>query len=205
VRSLRRPSAAAWLINRISAEDPKRVERLAKAAEALADAQRRVLDEEADPDELRSAAAAEREQIEGVVGEVRRVAGGGVNPTVLDRVTQTLRAVGADPELRGRVLRGRVEKEQTVATVGVPTSGPARPRRARRARTDARGVERVRKELARLRERLHAAEERRDRADGTVQDAAAELRQAKAELTEAKREARELARQVKEAERRAPD
>jgi hypothetical protein len=207
VRRLRRPSSAAWLINRLGADDPQRVRRLADAADRVAEAQRRVLEEGADPGELRDAAAGEREQLDGLVDAARRLASDPevrISESVIDRVAQTLQAVGADPQLRERVLRRRLEKEATVATVGLPAAASPRPRPRRRERSSAREVERARRELDRLRERLRTAEARRDEHEGAVHEAEEALGDARARLTQSKREARELERQVSKAERQLP-
>jgi hypothetical protein len=201
VKALRRPSAAAWLINRIAADDPDRARSLARAGEELAQAQQRVLAGEQEGGVLRTAAHAEREQIEGFVGEARRVgaADGGVNETVIERVAQTLRAVGGDSDLRDRVLRGRLEKEQTSATVGLPATG--RAARPKAAKTKAREVERARRELARLREELAAAVVQRDQNAAAVDQAESDLRRARTELKGSSKAVRELERKVERAER----
>src|SRR5688500_6954182 len=76
VKKLRRPTAAAWVINRISADEPERTREFVRASEELAKVQRRVLEGDAPGAELREAAAAEREQIEGMVADARRLTAG---------------------------------------------------------------------------------------------------------------------------------
>jgi hypothetical protein len=203
VKRLRRPSAAAWVINRLSADEPERTRALVRASDELAEAQRRVLSGEAEGDELREAAAAEREQIDAFAADARRLAAAqGANvAAVVDRVVDTLRSVGADAELRGRVLRGRVEKEQTAATVGIPAD--AKPPRRTSGRPAPRVVERGRRELTRLRRELADAEARRDSHAGYVEDAEAGLKRARADLRESKRAVRDLERQIERTERRA--
>lgn len=203
VKKLRRPSAAAWVINRISAEEPERTQDFVSASEKLADTQRRVLEGEAAGEELRTAAAGEREQIEAMVADARRLtAGQGGNiASIVERVAETLRAVGGDAELRDRVLRGRVEKEQSAATVGIP-GGLTMPKR-RKAGPTAAKLERARRELGRLRRELAEAEARRDRDQEAVGEAEAELRHARSELSASKRAVRELERRVSSAEREA--
>ncbi len=200
VKKLRRPSAAAWVINRISSEEPERTRDFVRASEKLADTQRRVLEGDAAGAELRTAAADEREHVDAMVADARRVtAGQGGNVTsVVERVAETLRAVGGDAELRRRVLRGRVEKEQSAATVGIP-GGTTMPKR-RKADPTAAKLERARRELARLREELAEAETRRDRDQEAVNQAEEELRRAKTGLSASKRAVRELERRVRGAE-----
>ena len=199
-KKLRRPSAAAWVINRLSSEDPERTREFVQASERLAETQKNVLEGEAGGDDLRAAATDEREQIDGMVGEARKLAAGhgGNVTTIVERVAETLRAVGGDTNLRERVLRGRVEKEQSAATVGIP-GGATMPKR-RKADSTATKLERARRELARLREELSEAEAGRDRDQDAVDQAEEELRRAKVGLSASKRAVRELERRVKGAE-----
>lgn len=221
VKRLRRPSPAAWLVNRVSADNPDEIRAFAEATDELAEAQRRLLEDEGDPAELRKAAAEERRLLDGLVTSAREVASGRgkVSESVIDKVTQTLRAIGVDGELRRDALRGRVEKERSVATVsgdddlvaGLAASLPARkgrpkakarPKRSRR--TKDREVERARAELARLRERLEVAETRREMGEAGIREAEKGLRSAKAEFAEVKDEIRGLKREISAAEKRAP-
>jgi len=214
VKKLRRPSPAAWLVNRVSADNPQGVRDLADASDEVAEAQRRLIEEGGDPGELRAAAATERELLESLIGEARSVAKarGAVSESVIDKVTQTLRAIGVDPELRAAALRGRVEKERLVATVGgsgsfaVPTTPRSRARKPPKPnkRTKERDVERARVELARLRERLEVAKTRREIGESGVREAEKGLREAKAQVAEAKGEIRGLKREINAAEKRAP-
>src|SRR5207247_1511296 len=63
LRKLRRPTAAAWLINRVALDSPALLEEFAAASGAVEDAQKRALqgDDEA-ATEWRTAAAREREE-----------------------------------------------------------------------------------------------------------------------------------------------
>jgi hypothetical protein len=200
VKKLRRPSAAAWVINRISADEPDRTREFVRASEKLAETQQRVLDAEAPGEELRAAAADEREQIDALVADARRLTAdqGGNVAGVVERVAETLRAVGGDAELRRRVLRGRVEKEQSAATVGIPAG--AKMPKPPKADPRAAKVERARRELGRLRDELAQAEARLDRDREVVDQAEEELRRAKSGLSVSKRAVRELERRVSRAE-----
>ena len=204
VKKLRRPSPAAWLVNRISADNPKGVRDLADASDELASAQQRLLEDGGDSGELRAVVAHERELLDGLVSEAREVAAarGAVSESIIDKVTQTFRAIGVDRELREAALRSRVEKERTVAMVGGTASAMYRPARKPTQHSKRREVERARAELARLRERLETVEVRRDLGESGVRAAEKGLREAKAELSEAKREVRNLKREISSAEKR---
>jgi hypothetical protein len=202
VRKLRKPSPAAWLLNRLAADQPALVRGLIDAAEGLAAAQQRVLDGDGTAEELREAADAERRRADQLLGAARELAAGHpVSRTALDRVAQTLQAVGSDAELRERMLAGRVEREQQAATIGLPATAAATARPARRGRERAR--ERARDELAGLRETLGELEARRDEQRAAVEAAEVEARRLKFELGQLESEVRDLGRQIDKAERRA--
>lgn len=206
VKKLRRPSQAAWLINRVAIDEPDRAQAVAEAADNLAAVQRRVLDEGGGADELRAAADGERRRIGELVTEARRVAASHPRPvseTVIERVAETLQAVGSDHELRDQLLRGRIERDHRAATIGLPAdAGTATRRRRARRRAEPREVKRAREQLARLRDSLAAAEQRRDADRRAVEEAETETRRLRVELGKSEAKARDLARKVDDAERR---
>jgi hypothetical protein len=205
IRKLRRPTAAAWLINLAALTEPARTKEFAEASRLLEEVQRRALDGAEDAaQEWRDAAARESEATAALVDvatSAAREAGHPANVRALELVGQTLRAASADPELRERVVRGRVEREQTAATLGTPAGAPP----STRAPADRRRREVVQagRELERLEAELVEAEERTARLQQGVERAAEVLRNEKSRLAESKREAAALRRQVKAAARRA--
>jgi hypothetical protein len=207
VKKLRRPSQSAWLINRVGVDEPERARDLVEAADNLATAQQRMLEEGGDASELRSAARAERERVEEMVSAARRVAAEHpkpINEAMIERVAQTLQAAGSNPDLRDQLLRGRVETDHRAATIGLPASaGPprARPRPAAESQT----AKRTRQELARLRKSLAETKTRLDAQRRVLADTEAEVRRHRLELGESESEARDLERRIAAAERRARD
>jgi hypothetical protein len=212
VRKLRRPSAAAWLINRAALTAPKQLEEFAEASEGLEQAQARALEGEDDgaagwraaADRERAAAAAVLETAKRAAADVGHQAG----QRALELVDETLRAAAADAELRERVVRGRVEREQSAATLGTPamTSVPDLDRGAAKRREAAqtrRQANQARRELERAQSELDDAEARQERLQAHVDQTAETLKQLKAKLADAKRETAKLRRQEKAAERRA--
>ena len=205
VRKLRKPAASAWLINRVAADHPDLVRAVVEAAERLVEIQQKVLDGEASADQLRGAAEAERTAAEGLLGAVRELAAEHPVPkTALDRVAATVQAAGSDADLRERMLRGMVERDQQAATIGLPaTAAPAKGRsRARTTKRD-RERDRARDELAGLRESLAELEQHRDERRAAFEAAEVEARRLKVELGQVESELRELRRRVEKAERRA--
>jgi hypothetical protein len=206
ITKLRRPSVAAWLLNRAALSSPKALEDFAEASRGLEAAQTRALegDEEA-VDDWRAAAAREREASTAVVeaaAGLARDSGHTINPRALELVTQTLQAAAGDSGLRERVMRGRLERERSATTLGTPAVAPT-PRRESARSARRRDVALARRELERLRAELDEAAEREERLRENLKRTAETLRQDKARLAEAKRETTGLRRRVKAAGRRA--
>jgi septal ring factor EnvC (AmiA/AmiB activator) len=120
---------------------------------------------------------------------------------VLELVGETLRAASGDSGLRERVLRGRVEREQSAATLGTPAVAPPRPRESGAAKR--RDVTQARRERKRLEQELADATAREGRLRAQVEQTTATLKREKASLADSKRETAALRRRVKAAERRA--
>src|SRR5205085_9379946 len=97
VRALRKPSAAAWVVNQLSHAAKADLKRLFKAGDRMLEAH--------DADALRDAAAAEREAIAALLQRAEDV-GGGLPAATGERVRETLHAAAADPDVRAQVQRG---------------------------------------------------------------------------------------------------
>lgn len=114
VKRLRRPTAAAWVLNRAALEAPDRMERFADASRELEAAQASLLEGGEDAaTQWRQAAEDVRAATAGVVDAAAasaRDAGRPVSDRVLELVAETLRAASGDAELRDLVLRGRVDR-----------------------------------------------------------------------------------------------
>lgn len=211
VRELRRPSAAAWLVNRVSLDHPMRVEGLAKKARRLESVQADVIDGTAGGAELRTAATDERTAIAELVELARNEAANldrAVNERVFAQVGDTLQAASSDADLSDLVRRGRVTKERTAATLGTADAAPSSGRGGRGKQVSSRKeksrrVESARRELQRLRSELAKADRRARDGEDRVSRAEAELREAKARLADRRRETRELRREVTTAEKQA--
>jgi hypothetical protein len=204
IGKLRRPSAAASLINRVALGSSELVAEFGEASRGVAEAQERALEGETGaPEEWRAAAARERDSIEAVsaaAAELARDSGRPVSKPTLELVAETLRAAASDPELRDRVLRGRLEREQHAATLGLDRVAAAvGPRRARVGRKHEN--DHARRELKRLEQELADASEREQRLRARVSATESVLRREKAKLGEAKRATSALRRKLKAAAR----
>jgi hypothetical protein len=205
VKKLRRPTVAAWLLNRAALTSSAQLDEFAEANRQLEKAQRRALEgEDEGAAEWRAAAARESAAIDAIVEVAELEARGAGHPpggNALHLVGETLRAASGDPELRERVLQGRVEREQSAATLGPLAAAP--PRKRDRGAEKRRDRAQARRDLERLEEELAEAQAREERLQARVGEAQAALRREKESLAEARRERSRLARHVKAAERRA--
>ena len=207
VKALRRPSVAAWLLNRVSLERPKDIARFADATERLQSAQSEAL-AGGSANKLREAAADEREQIERLVEAARELASGTdakVNERHYEQLADTLRAGATDPELLDRMKSGRVAKEQTAATIGSIPGTAVKPRKPSKESVKDREREKAERTVRTLRAELSSAERRRAESEERVERAEQELGRAKAELREYRRAAEALARRGAKAEEQGVD
>ena len=212
VKALRKPSRAAWAINRAVRADPDAVQELIDAGGRLARAQDAALSgKRGGGDDLRAAIAAQGEAVERLADAAGRELGT-ASGSQLDRVRETLRAVAGDDDLRAEVAAGTVTRDhETSGFGGAIPDAVTRPRGRKttsrtggdhgRGRRQAEGA--VKKALHSLElatKRLGEAEHRRDRArsahddaDPAVTDAEREHRESAAELERAETELDRLA------------
>jgi chromosome segregation ATPase len=207
VKSLKKPSLAAWLVNQLGLREPDEVETLLAAGERLRKAEDAMMAGKGDADELRAAAAEERDAVGRLAATARRIAEDDdrtLTQATLDRVAETLQAAAADEQIAEQLRAGRLAKEARRATIGASTRAPVSRRgaggaakaKASRDREEARAA-------------LDGARRDLDRAEGVVERAQADvdhyterLREAKNALTAAKRDAKQAASEVGRAERR---
>jgi hypothetical protein len=133
VKRLAKPSAAAWAVNQAVRSQPNSARALWKAGDELAAVQTRLLGGDADADDLRRAARAERAAVEQLVDAARGLLSAGghtMSETTLERVEETLHAAALDREARTDVAAGRATKEVRHVGLGglaATTATPARP------------------------------------------------------------------------------
>jgi hypothetical protein len=208
VKGLKRPSPAAWLVNQLALRDASDVEKLLAAGDRLRRAEDAMLSGKGDGDELREAAAEEREAIERLVAAAREIATADerkLNQAVFDRVAETLQAAGADEEVADAVQGGRLTKETKRAGIGVSTRAPSSGR-------GAKGAKQAKASAAREEAKAAADHARRDleRGEGVVERAQSDvdihtqrLAEAKDALASAKRDLKSAAAELRRAEARA--
>jgi hypothetical protein len=191
VRGLKKPTAVAWAANRLARDDPKHVTALLEAGERLRETQQNALAGKAKPDDVSDAAAAERDAIRALLALARKRLGGKATPSLLDRLSQTLRAAAVDDEARTLLERGRLTEELKAVGFGpLEAVKPAKRRGDEVARVARERVTALRAEARRLTAEARDAE----RAAEDAAHAAEILREeAQQKRAEADRAATELA------------
>lgn len=222
IRTLRRPSLAAWVSNLLVRSSPEEVEPLLRLGEGLRQAH-----QDLDGVQLRELSRRQHALIRALSLQARQLAkeaGHPIGESVQREVENTLHAVLADPEAARAWAGGRLAKPLSAAVgfpavaedvrpqrpASAPAPAPSRPggkaseqrrRRLDRARKDAEAAERAVRELQGEAEAAgRAAAEAKRQVDGAqqrVEELAGELERARSEHQQARfaeRTAREEAR-----------
>jgi hypothetical protein len=153
IKTLRKPTAAAAVVNRLARDERMNVRALLTAGERLRDAQASLL-RGGPPDAVHKAANDERKAIAALLRAARKDSPG---DAVLRRVEETLRAAAVDEEARRLLELGRLTRE--LEPVGFGLAGmtvPLKPRR-KKAVPPAPDARKGREELARAKAELEAA------------------------------------------------
>jgi hypothetical protein len=182
VRRLRKPSVSAWAVNQAVRANRPEADRLLEAGRRLRGAQEAAL-EGRDRDELRDAMAEEQAAVDGMVEAVRRAAGGprALSPSVLDRATETLRAVARDDQLRDEFVAARVRHDRTAVGFGDALEALPGPRRGTKQKPRTGDAHR-----RRAQQRVRVAERNLDKATKRVDEARRSLKRAERGLEEAR-------------------
>ena len=179
VKTLRKPTAAAAVVNRLARDERMNVRALLTAGERLRDAQASLL-RGGPPDAVHKAANDERKAIAALLRAARKDSPG---DAVLRRVEETLRAAAVDEEARRLLELGRLTRE--LEPVGFGLTGMTialKPRRKKAVPHDP-DVRKRREEIARAKAELEAARSR-------AREAARELARAEEQVRRLERSTR---------------
>lgn len=156
IRSLRKPSAAAWALNQLARAHPEDVRELVSAGERLRSAQAELLAgggregfTEASNAEQRLVAELSR-----TAGEIARDSGAAATDALERRAGDTLRAAALDPAVAESLVEGRLVGDHAVSGLGGALPSDAAPPRERRRSKSAAAS----RQLEQAEERLRAAE-----------------------------------------------
>jgi hypothetical protein len=191
VRSLKKPTAAAWAANHLARVAPDQVASLLEAGRRLRETQQRALAGEAEQSDVADAASAERGAVRVLMTTARRELGDGATSSLLDRLDRTLQAIAVDETAQELLVRGRLTDELTAVGFG-PLEAVEHPRprpdevaraarerlavlraEARRLAAEARAAETAARDAERAAELLRTeAAQRRSDADRAARDVA---------------------------------
>lgn len=219
VAKLRRPSAAAWALNKAAREHPDLLDAALRAGRELRDATEAALG--GDASGLRAASAAERSASDRLIGAAASYLGGG---GAQQRLAGTLRAAVIDDQVADELRRGVLSTDHESPAFGFATGvelGPPPDRaprdkaavavtgRAAVKRTDAKQDAAARKAAEReaAEERRRVAERRRDlaRLERTAERLARAADAAEAAAVDARATADAAERELEEARRRSDE
>jgi hypothetical protein len=175
VKSLRKPTRAAWLVNQLQAKNGRAIRRLLKASAELRAAQDEMLAGSTDQRKLRATATKERMAIDSLTASAETIGRSeGVGEQIMARVSETLQAAASDPEVAKAIELGRLDREQRAASLGLVGSAGAVPAAGRKGKDPA-GERRSREQRAKRRKaaerQLAAAEKRLEREQGRLERA----------------------------------
>ena len=232
VKSLRKPSVAAWALNRVAREHADAVEGLRAAGADVREAQEAAMS--GDAGRLRDAGrtlAAEVDRLAGLGAEVLRAAGRPASAAQQEKIVATLRTAAVDDEAGDALARGVLveELESTgFSLLGAgagagadrkPLPGAERaPKKPKAGKEALEAVEAARRELRRCdaeadlaatrarrrAERAETAAKRAAEAQGEAEEARAEAEEAAGEAEAARRAANEAADRLAAAEAALP-
>ena len=203
VKSLRKPSVAAWALNRTAHDNPDAIDRLRGAGADLREAQQEAMS--GDAGRLRDtgrALAEEVDRVASLAADVLKAAGRPVTSAQQEKLTATLRTAAVDDEAGGVLARGVLveELESTgFSLLGtVPGDGhktlPAAERPAKKPKAPKEALEAVeaaRRELRRCDAEADMAATRARRRAERAETAAKRAAEAQREAEQARAEAEE--------------
>jgi len=228
VKSLRKPSVAAWALNRVAREEPDTIERLRAAGADLRAAQDAVLRGDTpgppgmsgDAGRLRDTGRALAEEVDRVAGlatDALRAAGRPASAAQQEKIVATLRTAAVDDEAGDALTRGVLveELESTGfsllgagggAAAAKTLPGAERPAKTPKASKEVlEAVEAARRELRRCDAEADMAATRARRRAERAETAAKRAAEAQREADQARAEAEEAAGEAEAARRAATE
>jgi hypothetical protein len=208
VKGLRKPSAAAWLVNQLARTQKKEARRVLDSGDALRAAQDHALAGKGGRDELATAGAEHADAMRTLLAKAPGLLdskGGSPSQAVLERAAETLRAVALDEEARAGFASGRLTRERQAAGLGFMAPGDGEPAATPTPRKGAaRGKQPRAAEPPPDKAAKAAAEEREraERARAAVSDAKSLRRARKQKVAELERELGRAEREARSAQRR---
>jgi len=186
VKALPKPTRAAWLVNQLALRKADDVAGLLEVGRELRAAQEEMLAGSTDRAKLRKAAAREQTTVDSLLATAEAIGREhGVGAQVLTRVGETLQAAAGDPELADAIERGRLDREQRAASLGlVGPATAAKPATPRKGKDREAAERKARQQEAKRRQ---AAERELGAAERKLERERAALERAREKVEEAER------------------
>lgn len=218
VQGARKPTVAAWAVNRVVRDFPKQARDLVKTGAALRAAQVRII-QGGQPGAMQERLTEARDLIARLTRAARQLLDdeSRASDATLDRVSETLMASLADESRAELLAQGRLTKEMEPSGFGLPTGVTPPPRakspatREKQRPDDSTKRKRVTEAQARLKEakqelvekrrRLQAAEEAQREAASRAESAARETERAHDAVERASRSVEQAAEELNDARR----
>jgi hypothetical protein len=137
VRSLRKPTAAAWAVNQLVRAQPDLLEALLGAGGELRQAHRQAASGRG-AEQLRAAAEAERAAVEQLVARAPEAIGRPVSPALAESIRNALRAASSNDDARERVRTGTLVTELRPVGLGPAPAGGSAPSAGARSKAPRR-------------------------------------------------------------------
>jgi hypothetical protein len=224
VSALRKPTVAAWAVDRLALDHASDIEALIDVGKKLASAQREVA-AGGGVDRLHEASNERRRLVERLVhasAGVLESAGMSAARATLDKVSNTLMAIATDEEAADRVRRGVLDKElpapagfgddrldtallASVSELPKPSGAGGGPRKAAPAPSQQRREREVNVRAARLSSEARELEKEADRLERESKQAERESKQAEVKAAAAAKVAATARHRADAARRRADD
>jgi hypothetical protein len=204
VKSLQKPSRAAWLVNQVSVRKADEIAELLERGRELRVAQEEMLAGSPDRDKLREAAQGEQRAVDSLTRAAEVIgAEHGVGTQILTRVGETLQAAAGDPEVAEAIERGRLTREQRAASVGlIGTAAPAPRSTGMGAKSRVAAERRARQQQAKRRQaaerKLASAEKKLERERAALERARGKVEETESRVHDAELDAHAARRALEE-------
>ena len=199
VKALRKPTAAAWVVNQLVRAEPDLVEALLGAGGELRQAHRQAASGRGAA-QLRAAAEAERSAIEMLLARAPAAIGRPLSSALVESVRNSLHAASSGDETRELVRTGTLTTELRPVGLGpIPAATEVVPKPRRRTKAQDAAAARRRTEVARM---LKAAQASETALRREVQAAEKALGHAEEVYTRAQEAAEVAAERAQDARRR---
>lgn len=210
VKALRKPSAAAWLVNQLARTQKSEAKAVLDGSEALRGAQERVLAGKGDRQELGAAAEAHAAAMRALLAKAPGLLdrdGHAPSDATLERAAETLRAIPLDEEARAGFALGRLTRERRASGLGFAIGGEEaataeRPARKSGAPTGGKKAGAGKKAETDATRRAEAAKKAREEARVAVTEAKSRAREQAKQVAELERNLRQAEREAEGAQRR---